>query len=275
MSLHSIRRYYDQNTRLFLAFGSAKKVFSIHRAVWADGARTLDEALNVTHQRILAEVTGPHIADLGCGVGASLFHILPQMEQPAFGLGLTISPVQAQLAHSAAQRLGLAAQCLIAEGDFLAVPLEGESLDTTYSVEAFVHTPEPAFFFQEAARLLRPGGRLVLVDDFRAERAFSRAEAAWLAAFQAGWHVPGVCSAAQAGEWAAQAGLRVRRDNDLTRYLRLRALPEGLARLLLKAGQRLLVRHAILPSMLGSMALQQCLQRGVIQYRFMVFEKEA
>src|SRR3954466_14438367 len=97
-SLSSIRRYYDQNTRLFLAFGSGNKVTSIHRAVWADGARSLDEALNVTHQRILAEIDGPRIADLGCGVGASLFHILPQMSQPAFGLGLTISPVQAQLA---------------------------------------------------------------------------------------------------------------------------------------------------------------------------------
>jgi SAM-dependent methyltransferase len=274
MSPYSIRSYYDQNTRLFLAFGSGRDVSSIHRAVWADGARTLDEALNVTHQRILAEVPGRRVADLGCGVGASLFHILPQMEQPAFGLGLTISPVQAQLAHSAAQQRGMGAQCLIAEGDFLSVPLKGESLDAVYSVEAFCHALEPASYFHEAARLLRPGGRLVLVDDFRSERDLSADETHWFDAFQAGWHVPGICSSLQAVEWAAAAGLRLRRDDDLSPYLRLRALHDSFARFLLKAGQSLPLSHAILPSMLGSMALQQCLQRGIIQYHFIVFEKE-
>ncbi len=307
MSLASIRKYYDQNTRLFLAFGSGRKVTSIHRAVWADGARTLDQALNVTHQRILAEIAGRRVADLGCGVGASLFHILPQMEQPAFGLGLTISPVQAQLAQNAAARLGLAGQSAIVEGDFVSVPLESASLDAVYSVEAFCHAIDPAAYFREAARLLRspdaspgrspdalpgrspdassrrnpdpksgrPGGRLVLVDDFCAERPLSPAEADWLEAYRVGWHVPGVCLPGQAVEWAAAAGLRLRRNDDLTPHLRLRALPNGLADLLLKIGQRLPISHAILPSMLGSMALQQSLRQGIVQYRFMVFEKEA
>lgn len=273
MNTSAIRRYYDENTRLFLAFGSGRNVTSIHRAVWTDGARTLDEALNVTHQRILAEIPGPRIADLGCGVGASLFHILPQMAQPAFGLGLTISPVQAQLAQSAAARLGLSGQSTIVEGDFVAVPLASASLDAVYSVEAFCHAIDPAAYLREAARLLRPGGRLILVDDFCAERLLSSAENDWLAAYRAGWYVPGVCTPTQAVAWAAKAGLRLCRNNDLSSFLHLRALPDALARWLLWFGQKLPIRHAILPSMLGSMALQQSLQGGIVQYRFMVFEK--
>ena len=273
MNLSSIRRYYDQNTRLFMAFGSGRKVTSIHRAVWTDGARSLDQALNVTHQRILSQIHGPRIADLGCGVGASLFHILPQMVQPAFGLGLTISPVQAQLAQNAAARLGLAAQSAIVEGDFVSVPLANGTLDAVYSVEAFCHALDPAAYLREAARLLRPGGKLILVDDFCAARTLSDAEADWLAAYRAGWYVPGVCLPHQAEEWAAAAGLRPHRNDDLSSFLRLRALPDGFARFLLWFGQKLPVRHAILPSMLGSMALQQSLQQGILEYRFMVFEK--
>lgn len=274
-TLSSIRQYYDQNTRLFLALGSGQKVTSIHRAVWAEGARTLDEALNVTHQRILAEVQGSRIADLGCGVGASLFHILPQMEQPAFGLGLTISPVQARLAQNASAQLGLAGQALIVEGDFTSVPLASGSLDTVYSVEAFCHALEPDSYFREAARLLRPGGRLVLMDDFCAERELSPDETDWLAAYQAGWHVPGISTPSQATAWAAAVGLTLHRNEDMTPFLRLRALHDGFARFLLKTGQHIPLRHAILPSMLGSMALQQCLRDRIIEYRFMVFEKGA
>jgi cyclopropane fatty-acyl-phospholipid synthase-like methyltransferase len=273
MNISSIRRYYDENTRLFLAFGSGNKVTSIHRAVWTDGARTLDEALNVTHQRILAEIPGPHIADLGCGVGASLFHLLPQMTQSAHGLGLTISPVQAHLAQTAAVRLGLDRQATIVEGDFVAVPLESASRDAVYSVEAFCHALHPAAYLREAARLLRPGGRLILVDDFCTERSLSPSENDWLDAYRAGWYVPGVGTPSQTIAWATAAGLQLCRNDDLSSFLRLRALPDGLARLLLQLGRALPIRHTILPSMLGSMALQQSLKLGVVQYRFMVFEK--
>ncbi len=273
MNISSIRQYYDQNTRLFLAFGSGRKITSIHRAVWAEGVRSLDDALNFTHQRILAEITGPRIADLGCGVGASLFYILPKMAQPAFGLGLTLSPVQAQLAQNAAARLGLAGRAQIVEGDFVSVPLESGSLDTVYSIEAFCHALDPAAYLYEAARLLRRGGRLIVVDDFCAERPLSPDEAGWLAAYRAGWYVPGVCEPNQAAAWASAAGLTLRRNDDLSSFLRLRALPNGLAQWLLREGQKLPIQHAILPSMLGSMALQQSLQQGIVQYRLMVFEK--
>lgn len=274
LSLASIRRYYDQNTPLFLAFARGHTATTIHRALWMDGVHTLDEALNATHSLILSEIAGGRVADLGCGVGASLFHILPQLAQPAFGLGLTVSPVQAQFAQRAAVRLGLTGQAAIVEGDFLSVPLEGETFDAVYSVEAFCHALEPAAYFGEAARLLRPGGRLVLVDDFCAERDLSPAEANWMAAYRSGWYVPGVSRPSQVIAWAAAAKLRLRRNDALTPYLRLNVLNDRLARLLLTVGQALPLGHAILPSMLGSMALQQSLAQGIVEYRLLSFEKD-
>jgi hypothetical protein len=53
----------------------------------------------------------------------------------------------------------------------------------------------------------------------------------------------------------------------------MRLLPDSLARWLLRAGSHLPLRHAILPSLLGSMALQQCLQMGLIRYHYLVFER--
>lgn len=278
-SRETIRDYYDQNTRLFLAFNRSRKADNIHRSLWTDGARTLEEALNVTNERIRAEIesvapTRARIADLGCGVGASLLHIVPRLQQPKSAFGLTISPVQARLAGQFAKQTNLENQILFAEGDFTSVPLANESLDVIYSVEAVVHAPKPERYFQEAARLLRRGGKLILVDDHLANRPLTRDETKWLNAFVNGWRVPGVTTAEQAKTFAENHRLQMMKDDDLTSYLRLRNLPNAIASLLLLLGSRIPIGHAILPSMLGSMALQQCLYMNVIEYRFVVFEKK-
>ena len=147
------------------------------------------------------------------------------------------------------------------------------SLDAAFSVEAFVHSPTPEKFFQEASRLLRPGGKLIVVDDFQAERQLSVPETKWLHAFLAGWHVPGVRTVQQICGFGETHELRLHKNENLTRYLHLHNLPDLIARGLRFVGNHLPVRHAILPSMLGSMALQQCLSQGIIEYRFLVFER--
>lgn len=239
--------------------------------------RTLEDALNVSNALILREIesivqTNARIADLGCGVGAGLFYIYPRLHEAAPALGLTLSPLQAKLARESVKRLGLQDQILFAEGDFTSVPLANDR-DVVYSVEAIVHAIEPEKYFLEASRLLRTGGKLILVDDFISARSFSRSESKWLNAFIEGWHVPGAQTAAQSISFAEKNKLRLLKNENLTPHLRLRNLPNLIAGVILFIGIHLPINHAILPSMLGSMALQQCLKMGVIEYRFLVFER--
>jgi len=275
---NDIRNYYDENTRLFLAFNHSKQAQNIHRSLWTDGAQTLEEALNVTNERIRAEIesvapTDARIADLGCGVGAGLFYIAPRLKAPALALGITLSPVQAQLAHRFAKQNNMEKQIIFAEGDFTHVPLKPETLSAIYSVEAIVHAQEPERYFQEASRLLQHGGKLIIVDDYQTTRSFSPAETSWLNSFKNGWHVPGVITVKQAALFAKRHQLRLLKNDNLTPHLHLRNLPNFLARALRFIGKHIPLKHAILPSMLGSMALQQCLHMGIIEYRFLVFEK--
>ncbi len=273
----SVRTYYDQNTNLFLKFSSSTKAQNIHRSLWTDGAQTLDDALNVSNARILKEIesvaqTQARITDLGCGVGASLFYIYPRLQNPAPALGLTLSPVQAKLARGSAEQLNLQDQILFAEGDFTSVPLAGD-LDAVYSVEAACHAVDPEKYFREASRLLRSGGKLILVDDYQTPRPLSQNESKWLQAYIDGWYVPGVRTVGQVISFAEKYNLRLVRNEELTPFLRLRNLPDLLARAILFLGNLLPIKHAIIPSMLGSMALQQCLHMQIVEYRFLVFEK--
>jgi tocopherol O-methyltransferase len=278
ITTNSVRTYYDQNTSLFLKFNNSKKAQNIHRSLWKEGIKTLEDALNFSNSLILNEIeslniNSPKIADLGCGVGASLFYIYPRLQNPSSALGLTLSPVQAQLAKNSTKELNLQNQILFSEGDFTSVPLENESLDAVYSVEAVCHAVEPEKYFNEASRLLRKGGKLILIDDYQANRSLTKKESKWLKAYIEGWYVPGVRTIEKTLAFANQNQLKLIKNEELTPYLRLRNLPDFLASTLLFLGNHLPIKHAILPSMLGSMALQQCLYMKIIQYRFLVFEK--
>lgn len=274
----SVRTYYDENTNLFLKFSGHNKAQNIHRTLWMPETKSLEDALNTSNALIKTEIesvapNNARIADLGCGVGASLFYIYPRLQNPSPALGLTLSPVQARLAQESAQQLGLQDHIRFAEGDFTSVPLPNESLDAVYSVEAVCHAVDPEKYFKEASRLLRKGGKLILVDDYQAARPFSANENKWLKAYIDGWYVPGVRTIEQVISFANNNGLQLKKNEELTPHLRLRNLPDFLASTLLFLGEKLPIKHAIVPSMLGSMALQQCLYMKVVEYRFLVFEK--
>lgn len=278
ITTNSVRTYYDQNTNLFLKFSSSRKAQNIHRSLWMENIKTLDDALNVSNALIQTEIestanTNAKIADLGCGVGASLFYIYPRLQNPAPALGLTLSPVQAKLAQNSASQLNLQNQIHFAEGDFTSVPLASHSLDAVYSVEAVCHAVEPEIYFREASRLLRKGGKLILVDDYQTTRPLSGHKTKWLNAYMDGWYVPGVRTVEQIISFAKKYNLHLKKNKELTPYLHLRNIPDALASTLLFLGNHIPIKHAILPSMLGSMALQQCLHMKIVEYRFLVFEK--
>ena len=275
----TVRRYYEQNTRMMLRFGSSPQVQTIHRALWPTEVQTLDEALHYSHRLLLTEIeqlaqraglTSLRIADLGCGVGASLRYLLTHLQVPTTAIGITISATQAQLAQTHVRQPQSRHTCAVLEADFLAVPLRS-GLDAVYSIEAFSHSPSAADYLAQVAQLLRPGGRLMLIDDFLAPTTIPTHE--WVAAYQTGWLVPNVQTVSTIAELAQTVGLRLIAQRALTPMLRLRALPNKLAVALLHIGQRLPIRHAMLPSMLGSMALQQCLHEGLTEYRWLVFER--
>ena len=275
ISVSTIRRYYDQNTSLFLNFSSNKHAQNIHRSLWMDGITSMEDALNASNTLILDEIEAAFprnakIADLGCGVGASLFYIYSRLRSIHPGFGLTLSPVQARLA----KRKITNRHIFFTEADFSYVPLANESLDVVYSIEAIAHAVDLELYFREAGRLLHQGGRLILIDDCKTPKNLSKNEATWLQAFIDGWYVPGVRTSEEYIAIAGKYGLSPVKNLSLTPFLKLRNLPNLLAGIFLAIGKALPFDHAIIPSMIGSMALQQCLHMGIIDYRFLVFEKQ-
>lgn len=273
-----IRDYYEQNTPLFLAFGSDAEALTIHRAVWGPGVRSKAAALGYVHT-LLAAALRAHVGsrdaqvlDLGCGVGGSLA-ALARLHGPGLhGVGITISPMQARMARRLLARRGLVKQCRIVEGDFLRLPF-GRQFDAAFGIESFVHAPDPAALFGEAASVLRPGGLLVVCDDLLtpAGVAAQGQDRQLIDLFRIGWQAGGLRSSAELTQAAQASGFGLLEHHDLTPFLRIVRLPGMVMRLLAASGGWVPHQQVRVLSLFGSTALQACLERGLIRYTWMVF----
>ena len=126
-----------------------------------------------------------HVVDLGCGIGASLCYLAQRL--PIRGTGITLSPTQAAIGQQRIADLGLDDRVTCLEGDYTDLPPDLGPADVAFAIESFLHAPDPSRFFAEAARLLGPGGALIIRDDMARDRQPRSAEG--LERFVRGWHV--------------------------------------------------------------------------------------
>jgi SAM-dependent methyltransferase len=282
--LDSIRSYYDHNTPRFLSYGEQRKTRTIHRPVWGEGVKNERQALHYVHDLLFGELltfqnSGTrHLTalDLGCGVGASLIYLTDHLEEDFTGIGLTISPVQVRLAQHEQLKKDPDKRCKFIVGDFLFPPIH-KQFDLIFSIEAFAHSAKPNEYFQSAARLLKPGGRLVLCDDFLSDsiegNSLSPRKKQWLKYFQKGWGVNGIWQPNYVQMLAGEKDLFIIKDNNLTPYLQLAPLPISVIELLAAGIGILPGKNHYLRSVIGGQALQLCLAHEIVEYRYQVFEK--
>jgi len=101
------------------------------------------------------------IADLGCGTGPLIADLTPYAGKI---IGVDSS---ADMLKGARKRLGNLLNVDLRKGDLLDLPIEDGTCDAVLLVLALTYVAEPAKVIAEAARVLKPGGRLVLVDSLQ------------------------------------------------------------------------------------------------------------
>jgi len=115
--------------------------------------------------RIVALATdhgGERIVDVGTGVGHTLRRVAPSF-RAAVGVDATREMLEAGLGVLA--RAGVK-NALLIQADATALPIASESADVVTSRLAAHHFADAAGAFREIARILRPGGLFVLVDNY-------------------------------------------------------------------------------------------------------------
>ncbi|CDZ59704.1 Transcriptional regulator, ArsR family [Neorhizobium galegae bv. orientalis] len=140
----------------------AQAYFSRNASEW-DELRRLhvsDAAVEGALLKLIGPASVDALLDLGTGTGWIL-QLLSNIYRRA--VGIDASRDMLSVARSNLDRAGIV-KASVRHGDILNLPLEGQDFDliTVHQVLHFLDQPELAI--AEAARVLRPGGRLLIVD---------------------------------------------------------------------------------------------------------------
>jgi len=140
----------------------AQRYFSENAGQW-DRIRSLHVDETEVEQALLAAFAGARLhdlVDLGTGTGRVLELLGPQATR---AVGVDLSREMLAVARANLDRAGLA-HCMVRQGDIAQLPLPDASADAAVIHQVLHYATDPGRVVAEAARVLEPGGRLVIVD---------------------------------------------------------------------------------------------------------------
>lgn len=161
-----IRRYYEPIQGLYNFFWSTH---GMHFGLWDEQTRNHAQSLNNTN-RLVAELLDINpsdiVLDAGCGIGATARYVAKEYgnEDGPHVTGITVVQVQLESALKRTAKANLSHLVDFAIQDYAHTDFGDESFSKIYGIESICHGTDKADFIKEAHRLLKPDGKLAVVD---------------------------------------------------------------------------------------------------------------
>lgn len=190
MSQSSIARYYDYTLPFYKIFWH-KNSNAIHYGFWEKDTNNLEDAL-INANRYLAKKANitkdDMVLDAGCGIGGSSIWLAQNIGCDV--IGITISDKQVAQAKKLARKHSVDSKAQFFNKNFTDTKFEDKSFDVVWAIESVCYTTDKNDFLNEAYRILKRGGRLVLADGFLKRDPINETENKLISDFCAGLQLP-------------------------------------------------------------------------------------
>lgn len=212
--------YYDSceiDYRLFWGLG---KNLAMHYGYWDETTKTFAQALQRENEILATQANikpSDHVLDAGCGVGGSTIFLAQ-----TFGCrvtGITLSQKQVATAERNAKRHGVEGLVTFHRENYLLTHFTDQSFDVVWAIESTLYANDKAQFVQEAFRLLRPGGRLIMADFLAAKNEYNASEKILMTSWLRGWAVDSLETIANFETYLNRAGFKHISCRNITKHV--------------------------------------------------------
>lgn len=161
-------------------------------------------------EQLLAVLPTPpqgSVLDVGCGMGGTSLHLADRF--PVDVLGVTLSEEQVRLATRRATLLGVPRVNFRVEDALSLASIPDASMDLVWSLESCEQFYDKGLFLQQAQRVLKPGGRLLLATWCSSEAQYFKRDAQRYQKLCRAFDVPYMPTIQHYQQLLEQCGLRV------------------------------------------------------------------
>lgn len=209
-----VATYYDKLTLLYRIFYHPTHLhYGYFTHAWMDLNRAVATMSLQVGKRFGTLSASSHLLDAGCGIGGTAQLLAETHGCPI--TGVTISARQQRNAQKRAARSKASKLLTYQQADYLNTPFPNATFDGAYSVEASCYATDKRAFLKEMARVLKPGGKLVIACAYtrKPHAQFTPQENETYQTFCAGWEVPNLPHIADMAIWAQQEGFTIVTEN--------------------------------------------------------------
>lgn len=193
--IKGIRTYYQESETAYNNWGrdlDREGIYALHCGYEEPGE-------DISHWESIKRLTlkvidfmeieeGDTVLDAGCGTGAATFEIKEQYPNTTVH-GINIALNQLISARTFAMEAGISGAFFELQ-DYLETAFQDNSFDKVVFIESIAHAQTKRQALQEAYRLLKPGGSLIIADIFFDREFENKDEREWASDLARGWFIP-------------------------------------------------------------------------------------
>jgi len=162
--------YYERHWSKFVQWWQGEQAYALHIGLYEKGVHNhLQSLLNMSDYAApllgLNENKPMRILDAGCGVGGSIIHLAQKYPSSSF-FGVTITKSQILIARELAKKREVTKNTQFLLQNYRKTDFPDNYFDGVLVQESINYCQGKQDFLQESFRILKPGGRLVILDAF-------------------------------------------------------------------------------------------------------------